>query len=99
MLFFTDITTDASKYCMLNIKRYGDPRKRKKKMVFVDPGVYELKKSNEYSEIDRLHKIAQNPQLFEWISIDYPCDMRPNDPEIAELFVQKSIENNWRYKD
>lgn len=94
MIFFTDITTDASNYCLLNIKRYNDPRKHKKKVILVDPGVYELKKSREYSKIDELHKLVPVLEANEYISIDYPCDMNP---KYSKEFIEKSIDNNFKY--
>jgi hypothetical protein len=94
MIFFTDITTDASRYCMLNVKRLTNTNRYKKELIFVDPGVYELKDRTEYSKVDLCHEIAKNQSQF--ISIDYPCDM--NLPASAE-FIEKSIRNNLRYKE
>ena len=97
MLFFTDITTNVSNFCLLHISKYYDCRKKRKKLVFVDPGVYELKKSNEYSHRDLLHKLASGyiqMQSNEFISIDYPCDMNP---KFSYEFIQKTYENNVRY--
>lgn len=95
--FFTDITTNASINCLLNIKRYNDKRKLNKSLIFVDPGVYELVKTNEYSEIDKLHHLASgNLNENEYISIDYPCDMNM---QYESLFIQKSIDNNIKYAD
>ena len=76
MIFFTDITTDASKYCLLNIKRYSDLRKYEKLVVFVDPSVYELTKSTEFSMVDEMHSMLKEGALRrnEYISIDYPDD-------------------------
>jgi len=67
-------------------------------MVFIDPSVMELRYSQEYSQIDRLRFYAQIGNLPEkhFISIDYPCDMNL---EMAELFIKKSIENNWKYAE
>lgn len=99
MIFFTDITTKASNYCMLNIKDYNSKSTKNKKLTFVDPSVYELKDNIEFSKIDLLHDLASGRKELrknEYISIDYPCDM--NIPNSA-LFVQKSIDNNIKYKD
>ena len=41
----------------------------------IDPGVYELKKSPEYSNLELLHKIAREDKIK--LSIDYPSDMNP----------------------
>lgn len=92
--FFTDITTNASNLCLLNIKRYSDKRKNDKDMIFIDPSVYELKKSNEYSKIELLHKIIPDLRSNEFISIDYPCDMNL---QFQNEFIEKSIRNNFRY--
>jgi hypothetical protein len=97
MLFFTDITTSASQFCLLNINKYEDPRKATKKLRFIDPGVNELKKSKEYQNIDLLHFLAENHLAStEFISIDYPGDMNL---QYSDLFLQKSIQNNWKYAD
>lgn len=94
--FFTDITTAASNYCLLHAARYHDPRKATKKVVFVDPGVYQLTTgATEYKDIDLLHALAGGATLpNEWVSIDYPCDMNL---ALQDYFVQKSVENNLRY--
>jgi len=98
MLFFTNILAENSKYCLLNIKNYEDPRKKKKRLIFIDPGVYELRDAIEYSEIKLLHDLIRNDKLdyFEWISIDYPCDMNLDQ---EDLFIEKSIKNNLLYED
>lgn len=95
MIFFTDITTNASNYCLLNIKKYHDPRRCNKYLIFIDPGVYELKKTNEYSHIKELHEIVENGlDINEFISIDYPCDMNP---KYTKEFIEKSYQNNVKY--
>jgi hypothetical protein len=76
IFFMTDISTDASHYCLLNIKKYDDKRKDTKQIIFVDPGVMELKKMDEYKYVEKLHWLANNNlKSNEYISIDYPCDM------------------------
>lgn len=94
LIFMTDITTDASNYCLLSIKKYNDKRKEKKKLFFIDPGVYELVKTNEYSHITELHELVPNLKENEYISIDYPCDMNP---KYTKEFIEKSYQNNVRY--
>lgn len=96
MIFFTDITTNVSSYCLLNVKQYNDIRKANKKLIFIDPAVYELKLSIEYSRIDFLHNLVSNLHKNEYISIDYPCDMNPI---YSEVFIEKSYQNNVRYAD
>jgi len=107
MIYMTDLQTTASNYCLLKIREYHKPRSQKK-LFFIDPGVYHLKTQNEYPLINELHNLANgNLQSNEYLSIDYPADMlemRPNisseeKRSLAKEFVEKSIVNNWRYKD
>jgi len=96
-MFFTDINTDASKYCLLNINRYDFAAKYAKEIIFVDPGVYELTKNDEYSCVKRLHFLANDNLMDnEYISIDYPPDMNV---EFSDVFVERSIRNNYKYID
>lgn len=97
LLFFTDINTNASNYCLLNIKSYHNKKKFKKKVCYVDPSVYELVESDEYSKVDFMHVLLERDLLREneYISIDYPCDMNE---ELTDLFIQKSFDNNWKYR-
>lgn len=68
-----------------------------KKIIFIDPGVYELKESTEYSKIDLLHELASGKlRDNEWVSIDYPPDMNES---FSDLFIEKSIKNNIKYRD
>jgi len=94
--FFTDITTNASNYCLLHASRYHDKRKTNKLVVYVDPGVYYLNTgATEYKDIDLLHELAGGATRDnEWVSIDYPCDMNLN---LQDYFVRKSVENNFKY--
>jgi hypothetical protein len=99
MIFFTDITTNASDYCLCNIKSFYPKWKtrRKKKLVMVDPGVHELVNRTEYSMIRQLHRLveiipAKYPNTH--ISIDYPSDMNH---QHAQLFIDKSVKNNIKY--
>jgi len=98
MYFFTDITTVASNYCLLHVNKYGDKRKFKKKLVFVDPGVHALMKGAEdYPDIGLLHTLAGGDLLDnEWISIDYPGDMFPS--RMAE-FIELTNKNNFKYAE
>lgn len=106
MYFFTDLTTEISNYCLLNIKRYNDPRKEQKKICFIDPSVIELQDCDEFSRYTFLHQLANNQLLpNEYISIDYPADMIDRSLPIkdyldkSQTFIKKSIENNIKYKD
>lgn len=92
-IFFTDHSTNASNYCLLNVKKYPHSGK---KMYFIDPSVYELKNHNEYSNIEKLHNMIPNLKENEFISIDYPCDMNL---KYSDEFIQKTTDNNIKYKD
>ena len=97
MIFFTDVQTTNSNYCLLNIKKYHLIPKLNKQIYFIDPSVLELKTNIEFSKIDLLHKIASSkPKYNEYITIDYPCDMNI---KYSDLFIKKSIENNLKYKN
>ena len=68
-----------------------------KKIIYIDPSVHELKNSAEYSKISLLHELANGKlRENEWISIDYPCDMNE---AYTDLFIEKSIKNNIKYRD
>lgn len=97
MKFFTDITTNCSRYCLCNIKKIEDKRLKDKKEVFIDPSVYELRDRNEYSNIEQLHYLAQSklPEKYA-ISIDYPSDMNFDS---ENQFIEKTNANNFRYAD
>jgi len=95
MIFFTDIPTDVSNYCLLHINKYDSPKKAAKKLIFVDPGVHYLMKHEEYPHIERLHELASGGlESNEWISIDYPGDMFP---ERMEEFIEHTYQNNLKY--
>lgn len=98
LLFFTDITTQISSLCMLNIKLFNNKSKSDKDIIFIDPSVYELKKNIEYSNIVKMKELLDKNMLKqnEYISIDYPCDMNE---QYSELFIEKSFNNNIRYKN
>ncbi len=98
MKFYTDITTNASNLCLLHINKWKKYLKiqNTKKEILLDPGVYELKKSNEYSHVKMLHKLADYRVMPEWfhMSIDYPQDMNP---KYGKEFIQKTNTNNYDY--
>lgn len=93
MIFFTDIQTNISNFCLLNIKQINNIRLKKKFIYMIDPSVYELKDKSEYSKINELHEIAMSNQHL--ISIDYPNDMNPI---YSDIFIEKSIKNNLLYR-
>jgi len=97
MIFFTDITTAASHYCLLHVRAYRSPAKPSKTAVFIDPGVHQLIKHDDYLAIDRLHALADGTVPLapnEWLSIDYPGDMCPGR---MEEFLARTYANNVRY--
>lgn len=95
LIFFTDHSTEISKYCLLNIKNYSKISYLDKKMYFIDPSVYELKNKSEYSKINELHELANSElPLNQFLSIDYPCDMNLG---YENEFIEKSIANNKKY--
>ncbi|MHA1768145.1 MAG: hypothetical protein ACTSVK_18000 [Promethearchaeota archaeon] len=97
MIFFTDIQTEISSYCLLHIGKYDSVLKKDKKIIFVDPGVHSLLKYPEYPQIERLHYLADGHlQSNEYISIDYPGDMFP---ERMEEFIERTYNNNKKYAD
>jgi len=97
MIFFTDIRTDISNYCLLHINKYHDPRKSTKKLCFVDPGIHYLMKHDDYPYLDELHQLAAGSLLEnEYISIDYPGDMFP---QRMDEFIDMTYQNNLKYQD
>lgn len=93
MIFYTDIQTIASNYCLLNIKKYDDPRRNNKKIVFVDPDVMSLRTHSEYPLIDKLLWLANgNLKSNEYLGLDMPSDMNPL---LEQEFIKKSIDRNW----
>jgi len=96
ILYMTHVFEELSRYCVLNIKAYSEDSSSKK-VIFIDPGINDLAKGDEYENIDLLHRLANSnlpPNV--WISIDYPVDL---DVSKTTLFLQKSIKNNFRYAD
>lgn len=97
LLFFTDLTTEISSLCLLHKNNYFKEKLRQNKDIFfIDPGVYELKKSNEYSKIDWLHTLVNNLKENEYISLDYPCDMNE---QYSNEFIEKTYQNNIKYQN
>ena len=96
MKFFTDKTV-KNDYLLIKIKDYLKMEDFSPwKEVFIDPGVYELKKSDLYSwegEInitDFLNSLPDN----HYFSFDYPCDMNK---QYTNLFIEKSWHNAQLY--
>lgn len=91
--FFTDDTVQK-KFVLLNIKkilRKGFHKKHPFKILFIDPSVYELRTSKEYSRITWFTKEnIENLPPNTFFSLDYPPDMNT---EHTDLFLKKS----WKY--
>lgn len=101
MIFFTDNSVKHP-YLLIKLEDYLRIRDKDKhafddkKRVYVDPGVYELTKSPEYSWIDEIYmwdfldSLPEN-HYFSW---DYPCDMNM---DYQELFIKKTWDNAKEY--
>jgi len=97
MKFFTDKTVEND---FLLIKYYDYIKKNvdwnQWKEVFIDPGVWELKKQQSYSWekdiniIDFINSLPKN----HYFSVDYPCNMNV---KYTNHFIQKSWDNALKY--
>ena len=96
MKFFTDKTV-INKYLLVKITDY---LKMKDFAVwdeiFIDPCVYELTLSNEYSWIDKINieNFLKSLPARHFFSLDYPCDMNV---KYTKLFLKKSWNNAIKY--
>ncbi len=96
MKFFTDKTV-VNDYLLVKIKDYlkMDDFSRWKE-VFIDPGVYDLTKSDKFkwegkiNVKDFLNSLPEN----HYFSFDYPCDMNL---KYTDLFLEKSWINALKY--
>lgn len=96
MKFFTDRTV-KNDYLLIKIKDYLKMKDFSRwKEVFIDPGVYELTKSNEYSWVDKINIYDFITSLPDdhYFSLDYPCDMNP---KYQREFILKSWINAISY--
>jgi len=100
MKFFTDKTV-KNDYLLIKITDYLRLRNKHKdfskwKEVIIDSGVYELKKSYEYSWINDINIQDFLNSLFNnhYFSLDYPSDMNLN---YQKLFIKKSWNNALKY--
>jgi len=95
--FFTDKTVEND-YLLIKIGDYlrNGLNWTRWKEIFIDPGVYELKKRPYYSWEkninikDFLNSLHEN----HYFSADYPCDMNPS---FTDEFLRKSWENAIQY--
>jgi len=96
MKFFTDKTV-KNDYLLIKI---GDYMKKFDsscyKEVFIDPGVYELKSSGEYSWERTLNikNFLDSLPDNHYFSADYPCDMNP---DLTDHFLTRSWDNAIMY--
>jgi len=99
MKFFTDRTVEND-FLLIKIKDYIRLREKgekfsKWKEVYIDPGVYELKKRDEYSwrnlkqNYDQILDFLDSLPEKHYFSLDYPSDMNI---EYQEYFLEKT----WR---
>ncbi len=96
MKFFTDKTVDND-YLLIKIGDYLKFNlKRSYKEIFVDPGVYDLTKSDKFSwegKIDIPSFLDGLPDNH-YFSFDYPCDMNP---KYQDEFILKTWDNANKY--
>lgn len=109
MKFFTDKSV-INDYLLIKIKDYIKLKEKgesfeKWKEVFIDPGVYQLKKADEYDFILKLIENKLNPTEYisefiegfpknHYFSLDYPCDMNI---KFTDKFLDKSWTNAIKY--
>ena len=94
--FFTDKTV-KNDYLLIQITDYLKLKDFSKwKKILIDPKVYELKKSNEYSWINKINILDFLNSLPKnhFFSLDYPCDMNL---KYQDLFLKKSWNNALKY--
>lgn len=93
MIFFTSNIVKSSNYSIDGI----DKRRKYDKLVyFIEPCVRQLLHAREYTHINKLHSKVKYLNENEYITIDYPCDMNVM---YSDEFIQKSIDNNYKYAD
>lgn len=96
MKFFTDKTV-INDYLLVKIVDYikMDDFSRWKE-IFIDPGVYELKKKDKYSWEDKIEiwNFLENLPDNHYFCWDYPCDMNP---KYTTLFLTKSWNRAVKY--
>ena len=96
MKFFTDKTV-INKYLLVKITDYLKMKDFSRwECVFIDPEVWQLTKSNEYSWIDKIDienfiRTLPKNHFFSW---DYPSDMNL---QYSELFLKKTWNNAIKY--
>ena len=94
MIFFSEFNKN---YKLIKVHNYKEDKIYTEKALFLDPGVYELTKGNDYSQIERMYRLLDEglpSNVF--MSIDYPPDMNT---ELTDIFIELTHTNNVRYKD
>ena len=98
MKFFTDKTV-INDYLLIKIRDYLKLKDYSKwKEIFIDPGVWELTKSHEYSwiyDID-IEQFITNLPSDHYFSFDYPCDM--NMQHKVSFLAKSWVNANLYYK-
>jgi hypothetical protein len=99
IVFMTHLECSSSRFCVLNIKKIKEKRKELRKLIFIDPAVLDLRDYHYYvNESAMIGLIESTLREHEFISLDYPVDFARDENESLE-FVEKSYENNMRWKD
>lgn len=96
--FFTDKSI-INDYLLIKIKDYLKVKDFSKwKEVFIDPSVYELKKSDKYSFEGKIniHSFLEKLPSNHYFSFDYPSDMNL---KYQNLFLKKSWTNALKYNE
>lgn len=94
--FFTDRSVQND-YLLIKVKDYLKMRSFARwKIIFIDPGVYELRGSIEYAFIPKMevNKFIKNLPQNHYFSLDYPSDMNL---DYQDLFMKKSWLNAQKY--
>ena len=97
--FFTDKTVE-NEYLLVKIKDYLKLKDMSKwKEIFIDPGVWDLKKDFEYQFLKKnsdfsIQEFLDSLPNNHYFSLDYPCDMNP---KYTKLFLKKSWDNALKY--
>jgi len=94
VIFFSEFNKN---YKLIKVHNYDETKIYTEKALFLDPGVHELTKGEDYSQIDRMYQLMDNglPNTI-YMSIDYPPDMNL---ELSDIFIKRTFTNNVRYKD
>ena len=102
MKFFTDKTV-VNDYLLVKIIDYWKLKDKSPwKEIFIDPGVYELTRSDEYSwvkpktQYDDVRSFLDSLPENHYFSWDYPCDMNE---KYTKYFLWKSWRNAKEFHD